>query len=153
MLQKIRMILLCVALFTSSFAQADFSDTEGHKFNVKNKWIILNFWADWCASCMAEMPELNRFYKNNQNKNVVMLGVNFDHLPLELLKSSIDKSGVHFPVLMEDPAQTWDLGEISIIPATFIISPEGKVVEKIVGQSSESMLKELICEKSKTIYC
>lgn len=153
MLKLIRMIMVTFIFLISSYSYAEFFDTEGHKLDFKNKWVILNYWADWCESCMAEMPELNHFYQNNKNKNVVMLGVNYDHLPLDLLKSSISKSNVLFPVITEDPTLVWNIGQIDIIPSTFIINPQGKIVEKIVGQSSETMLKQLICDQSKTIYC
>ena len=43
----------------------------------KGKKVILNFWATWCHPCQVEMPEIEKFYKN-QGKNVVILAINID---------------------------------------------------------------------------
>ncbi|WP_316737896.1 TlpA disulfide reductase family protein [Pedobacter aquatilis] len=47
--------------------------------NLEGKVIFLNFWATWCPPCRAEMPSINKFYKQFQNdKDVVFLFVDAD---------------------------------------------------------------------------
>ena len=45
------------------------------------KWLIVNYWADWCPPCIKEMPELESFYIDNKQKALV-LTYNFDRLLL-----------------------------------------------------------------------
>src|SRR5690348_15998540 len=81
-------------------------DSEGRaiSFNdFKNKWIIVNYWAEWCEGCVEEVPELNNFYQKNQDRNIIILGVNYDHLPRPYLNQVIKKMDIRFPVLLEDP--------------------------------------------------
>jgi len=123
-------------------------DTKGNPIQVsalKGKWVIVNYWADWCDNCIEEIPELNRFYQHNQDKNIVIYGVNYDRMPAADLQLAIDKTHIAFPTLLEDPSQTWPaLDGIDALPVTFIIDPKGKVVKKIVGGNTEKSLRDLL---------
>ncbi len=140
---------MVVAIIFSFYSHTIFAfhDSTGRFLSssaFKNKWIIVNYWADWCDSCIEEIPELNSFYKNNQDSNVLIIGVNYDGLPNNVLREAIKKTGILFPVLQENPAQMWRLGEITALPTTFIINPDGIVVRKIIGPNTEQSLLKII---------
>ncbi|MDR3478300.1 MAG: TlpA disulfide reductase family protein [Gammaproteobacteria bacterium] len=153
--RKIVLVILCVLSVTvMSCSNGDpvFHDTTGNPVQLKKmrgKWIIINYWAAWCSGCVREIPELNHFYKSNQDKNVMLYGVNFDQLPLENLKDAMARTDIHFPVIVEDPNAVWHLGEIPVLPATFIINPKGKVVKEIYGTNSEESLNEVLQDLQK----
>lgn len=145
--KKVIYVLIALALACYSLIGFSFHDATGRFVSssaFKNKWIIVNYWADWCDSCLEEVPELNNFYKNNQDNNIVMIGVNYDGLTNLALQHAIKKAGILFPVLQEDPMQTWRLSEISVLPTTFVINPEGVVVRKIIGPNTEQSLLKII---------
>jgi len=150
MMRKIGFVLLAVVLLMGcSKSQATFYDTQGKSIalaNLKGKWVIINYWADWCDSCVAEIPELNQFYFNNHDSNIILLGVNYDQLPLDTLRNTVQKIGIAFPVLTEDPNSVWNLGQITAIPVTFIVNPAGRVAKTIVGPSTEQHLKQIMHE-------
>lgn len=142
-------VCFVTALVLSFYSHVGFSfhDSMGRflpSSEFKNKWIIVNYWADWCDSCIEEIPELNNFYKNNQDSNILIFGVNYDGLPNSVLRQAIKKSGIVFPVLQEDPAQVWGLGEVTVLPTTFIINPDGDVVRKIIGPNTEQSLLKIV---------
>lgn len=144
-----RIILFCICSLFFSFAQANpiFHDTKGRSIDIaelKNKWIIINYWATWCDACLHEIPELNRFYRHSAAKNVVIYGVNYDHLTSnELLQASND-SGIHFPVLVDDPSLIWKIGATDVLPVTYIINPKGSIVKKFIGPTTEQALSEAL---------
>jgi thiol-disulfide isomerase/thioredoxin len=148
-LKKLCFIWLC-AISMMSCAQSEslqLHDGDGRLIpmsELKNKWIVINYWADWCDSCIVEIPELNNFYLHNQNKNVLMFGVNYDQLPQNYLKQSMRRVGIEFPVMLEDPILLLKLGEVSVLPTTFIINPKGRVVRKIIGASTEDTLTTIL---------
>lgn len=124
-----------------------FTDTTGNPVQLsglKGKWVIVNYWATWCDNCIAEMRELNQFHKHNQNKNIVLYGVNYDRMSPDEIKKAMSKIGVAFPVITSDPNQAWHLGDISAIPMTFIIDPNGKVVKSILGPNTEKSLSKTL---------
>ena len=49
-------------------------------------WIVVNYWADWCAPCIKEIPELNDFAK--ENTDILVYTFNFDYLEVCLLYTS-----------------------------------------------------------------
>lgn len=143
-MRKIWIILLC-CLGISCSGQQDtvFHDTTGQTIllsQLKGKWIIVNYWADWCESCIHEIPELNQFYQHNSDKNTIFLGVNYDHLSPDQLKQIVNKRHIIYPVLNEDPSDVWQLKDVGVVPATFIINPAGKLVATIAGPTSEKKL-------------
>lgn len=118
-------------------------DAESHVVELsqlKGKWVILNFWAGWCGACLKEIPELDRFYQNNHDHNVLLYGVNFDQVSLEELQFIMRQTNIKFPVLQENPSKIWQLGEINVLPVTFIINPQGNVVKTIYGPNTEKSL-------------
>ena len=146
-IRKVMVVMLCVLSFSMmSCSQADpvFHDTDGKAVQLKKlrgKWVVVNYWASWCGGCIQEIPELNHFYKDHQNDDVVFLGVNFDQLPPEVLRDAIARTAITFPVLIGDPNPVWRLGEVDVLPTTFIINPKGRVVKQIVGPNTEASLQ------------
>jgi peroxiredoxin len=133
----------CVAVINCSQQGSVLHDAKGNSIQVsslKGKWVIINYWAAWCESCVKEIPELNHFYQHNQDKNIVLYGVNYDHMPMSDLELAMHKTQIAFPVILDDPAQTWKLDSIDALPVTFIIDPKGHVVKKILGGNTEKSL-------------
>lgn len=143
-------LFYCLSLISCSKPEPVFHDTQGQLIQfskLQGKWIIINYWAPWCHSCVKEIPELNRFYKSHPD--VIFYGVSFDRKSSEELKQSIKKLNIQFPVIVENPAEALHLNEIDIIPATFILDSKGKVVKIIERPVSEKMLSDQLQELKK----
>jgi peroxiredoxin len=156
MLHKLKLFLFCALVVvlvscsdnTSHKTSTDFQDTDGHAVTLdllKGKWVVVNYWAAWCEGCIKEIPELNRLDKAHGD-DVVMVGVNFDQPPVDALQKAIKTAGITFPVLTQDPGTAWHLGDISVLPTTFIINPKGVMVRKIIGTSTQSSLSAALAE-------
>ncbi|RDI43359.1 TlpA disulfide reductase family protein [Aquicella lusitana] len=148
---KLKIALLLVAgtlLFGCSQGEEQvWTDTQGNPIPLsmwKGKWVIINYWASWCDGCIEEIPELNRFYQHNQDKNVLLYGVNYDHLTAQETQQAASKAGIQFPVIIDDPNPVMQLGEITVVPTTFIINPAGKLVKTITGINTEKSLHDTL---------
>lgn len=147
-----RNILAVFLLLTSLISCSDnnkttLHDTNGNTLNTaqfKGKWVIINYWAAWCEGCVKEIPELNNFYAHNRNNNVLVFGANYDHIPMPDLAGWVDKERIAYPALVEDPGTVIKLGDIDVLPMTFIIDPHGKLVKSIVGPNTEKSLTDTL---------
>lgn len=143
----IGIILLCLSMTSCSHSNSTLHDTEGNALGIqqfKGKWIIINYWAAWCEGCVKEIPELNNFYQHNHNNNIVLLGVNYDHIPMPDLNEWVNKERISYPVVVEDPSTVFKLTDVDVLPMTFIIDPHGVVVKSIAGPNTEKSLTDIL---------
>jgi cytochrome c biogenesis protein CcmG/thiol:disulfide interchange protein DsbE len=98
------------------------------------KLLILNFWASWCEPCVAEVPSLNQLAKELGAEGVVVLGVSEDKDP-QAYKDFLNRFRVSF-LTAREPSQDVKLKYgTHLIPETYLINRNGKVVEKVVSET------------------
>jgi thiol-disulfide isomerase/thioredoxin len=123
-----------------------FHDIEGNRINFshyRGRFILINYWASWCGSCWAEIAELNRFYQANRDR-VVLFGVDFDQHPAQQTASDARKLGIRFPVLAEDPGSYFQIDQISALPTTVLINPNGRVAKVLIGEQTQHSLERVL---------
>lgn len=127
-------------------------DQHGQKVtaaSLDGQWLLINYWATWCAPCRAEIGELNQLARQLQGQPVSVLGVNFDGLQgAELSKASADL-GIAYRVLAEDPAARWQLPRAEVLPVTYIVGPEGVLRERLLGEQTAAGLQARLVQLQK----
>ena len=138
-------ILLATCLLLGCSSDVSYSLVHGGSLNLSNpgKVVVINYWAIWCAPCRKEIPELNELATHNPEK-LTVVGVNFDESRGEKLLGEIEKLGIEFPSLVEDPRSIWGLGPVTILPETLIISAEGKLLHRLIGPQTLSSIEALL---------
>jgi peroxiredoxin len=107
--------------------------------DYKGKKVMLNFWATWCPPCKAEMPEMEKFYKQG-NKDVVILAVNID--PQNDVQGFANKNGITFPILLDTDGKVNSTYQILSIPTTYFIDRNGIIQNKYTGAMNLDMMKQ-----------
>ena len=98
----------------------------------RGKVILVNFWATWCEPCRLEMPSIQRLKARLEGKPFVVLAVNVDE-PDARVRRFLDETRFDLPVLM-DPNKTATRGwGVRILPATFIVGPDGRTRYRLIG--------------------
>ena len=137
-------ILTLLFLFACSKPDYElFEGPKGNKSDFLGKWLVVNYWADWCPPCIKEMPELESFYHQNGNK-VLVLAYNFDRLEGSDLKEQILRFKVNVPSILNDPGLLFGWNTPPSLPATYIINPEGILVETLIGPQTKDSLEAII---------
>ena len=109
----------------------------------KDKWLVLNYWAEWCLPCIKEIPELNQLDREHSD-NINVVGVNFDHLSPEALLPLVEKMAIEFDVVINDPADLLKLSPAQL-PTTYIFDHNGQLTAKLVGpQTVEGLLEKSV---------
>lgn len=105
--------------------------------------VIVNFWASWCSPCKAEMPALERVYRENLSEGLVILGVNATHQDSPRAVSQfVQAQGLTFPVLMDSDGGASRRYRTQALPTTFFIDRTGVIREVIIGgPMAEALLR------------
>lgn len=141
-----RVILVSMlVMLTTSCADVppDFTDVQGngHRFeSFSDKWVIVNYWATWCAPCIKEIPELNELAADHAD-DLVVLGVNFDNPQGEEALKQLKKMKIEFPVFSAPPHDMLGVAMPEVLPTTFVFAPGMELRETLVGpQTGASLL-------------
>jgi thiol-disulfide isomerase/thioredoxin len=131
---------------TDSIYAQTLDDAEGRPQSLsqwKGKLLVLNFWATWCAPCVAEMPDLEKAQREFAARNVVIVGVGTE-APARV-REFRDHIGLHLPLL----AGGYDalvlaraLGDSQgVLPYTVLVSPGGAVLQTQTGPLRPGQLR------------
>ncbi len=129
-----------LVLILLSACSADYgTDQYGQKVpaaHVEGQWLVINYWADWCPPCRKEIPELNLLAEQLKDQGVQVFAVNYDGLQGEDLQHAIREFNFTITVLTEDPAARLQLPRSEGLPVTYIVDPQGKLREQLLGEQT-----------------
>ena len=112
---------------------------------LQGKIVVLNFWATWCPPCVDETPSLERMYTDLKPLGVTVLGVSVDDDASAYQKFLVDH-GITFPTYRDANKKIPISYGTAMYPETYIISRNGKIERKLIGEqdwSSPQMLAYL----------
>ena len=99
----------------------------GEIADYRGEWVLVNFWASWCAPCKTEAPALASFQKENAARHFTVLGINLDDTTGDALEF-VNTYGLSYPQLREgDGADRRDAYGMTGFPESFLIDPQGHV--------------------------
>jgi len=120
-------------------------DGQGHKWSeLKGNWVVVNYFAEWCAPCLREIPELNRFAETTEGTDIKIFAVSYDELDDRQLLELKHKYQIDLPIIKGFESETMPAPRPGQLPTTYIISPQGETIKTLMGeQSSETLHKRI----------
>ena len=107
------------------------------------KVVVMHFWGTWCVPCMEELPNIAKFEQVYRDSDVVFLGVTLKESGSAVL-DSVQKFVIEHKMTYQQIIGTYELssayGGIDLLPATVIISREGKVLSVLTGRQDPDAL-------------
>ncbi|MCS6965653.1 MAG: TlpA family protein disulfide reductase [Candidatus Kapabacteria bacterium] len=112
----------------------------------RNRVVLLNFWATWCGPCRREIPDLIELHRELPTEKFLLIGISLDQgaNAQEKVRGFLEARNVPYLNVLGDVRLADAYGSIMAIPTTFIIDPNGRIVERIVGaRTKEQFLQSL----------
>ena len=147
---KNRIIQLFSLLIVISCQNNDieiFNGTDTNLNKLNGNWIVINYWADWCAPCIKEIPELNEFAK--ENNDLLVFTFNFDQLDEDDLKPVAKKFNIEVPSIVTHPTDIWGIQTPPAVPATFFINPDGNLALSLFRPQTKDDLNVIFSDLKK----
>jgi len=111
--------------------------------DYRQKWVVLNYWATWCAPCRKEIPDLSSL--NAARDDIVVLGLAFEDTDIEEFDKFLQEFHPSYPILLIDVyAPPEPFGAPKALPTTIILNPEGVPVKTFVGPVTRESIEEFI---------
>lgn len=136
-----------IGVQAGDFTQPDTAGVPVSLSSFRGKWVLIDFWASWCAPCRAESPVLKQAYEAFKSKNFDILAVSLDFNRANWLKAIKDDG---LPWHHVSDLKYWknavavQYGVVSA-PQNVLVNPSGKIVAKnLRGDELKEMLAELL---------
>ena len=111
------------------------ASVHGKEINLddfRGKFVLLNFWATWCAPCRKEMPAMSNLHNKFYGRGLEVVGVHVGP-SLAGVKKFLESVPVDFTILLDKDMSLASWG-VRGLPTTFLINPEGKLIYKATGE-------------------
>jgi thiol-disulfide isomerase/thioredoxin len=141
-----KLILVFLAMTAwSGLAAADTQAAEPVEFTLqqlraetlsasefRGQWVVLNYWATWCAPCRKEIPELSELHE--ARSDIVVLGLAYEDTEIENFDTFLDEFDPSYPILLVDvysPPEPF--GAPKVLPTTIVLDKQGIPVKTFLG--------------------
>ncbi len=141
-------VLLVLLLAGTAAAEIDFEleGLDGNAYRLadyRGDWVVVNYWATWCAPCRKEIPDLSQLH--DARSDITVLGLAFEDTSVEDFERFLEQFPASYPILLVDvydPPEA--LGAPRALPTTFLVNANGEKVHTWIGPVTSNMITEWI---------
>jgi len=152
--------LLALAALCSAPAQAAYETDQPVDFTLqqlgggpvslsdyRGEWVVVNYWATWCAPCRKEMPELSALHA--ERSDVTVLGLAYEDIEDSDFDSFLEDAPVTYPILKVDVYQPPEpFGAPRVLPTTIILDRTGRAVKDFIGPVTREAIEQFLDDKA-----
>jgi peroxiredoxin len=115
---------------------------------LRGQAVLVNLWATWCPPCRAEMPALEKMYREYKEDGFVVVAVDMTYQddPLQVVPFT-EQYELTFPIVLDVNGEAARAYELRSLPSSFFINRQGIINEVVIGgPMSEALLRTRIEE-------
>ena len=125
------------------FALEQLHGNEVSLSDYRGKWVVLNYWATWCAPCRKEIPELSAL--NDARTDITVLGLAFEDTDIESFDEFLKEFHPSYPLLLVDVSVPPEpFGAPKVLPTTIILNPDGIPTKTFLGPVTREQIETFI---------
>ncbi|GAB4120461.1 MAG: hypothetical protein Fur0026_11580 [Sideroxydans sp.] len=139
-------VLLLGATALASAQPFVFQDMQGQSqrlVDYRGKWVLVNFWATWCPPCLEEIPDLVDLHRKHSKKDLVVIGIALDS-SAKSVRQFVERFKVNYPVVLGDYDLAEQVGEVEVLPTSYLYNPQGELVSYQQGMLTRDSVESYI---------
>ncbi|MVZ62307.1 TlpA disulfide reductase family protein [Sphingobacterium humi] len=121
-----------VGAMVPDFSLPDQDNKQRSFAEFKGKYVLLDFWASWCAPCRASFPRIREVNAKLKGKDFVIVNVSIDKNK-EAWLNAVKEEANPWPQLYDNTLMSSALFNVSAVPTSYLIDPSGKIIMKEIG--------------------
>ncbi|MCZ6719632.1 MAG: peroxiredoxin family protein [Gammaproteobacteria bacterium] len=107
--------------------------------------VLVTFWATTCATCIKEMPHLIELYQELSGSGFEIIGVAMYYDPPNQVLEMARELQIPYPVALDiDGSVAKRFGNVLLTPTSFLIAPDGKIVQQKIGEMDINKVRQRI---------
>lgn len=138
------LVSLSAGIVAFKVNQPDFVTVDQQSYrwtDLSGQWVVVNYFAEWCAPCLKEVPELNEFH---QSSGYNLFAVSYDNEPDEIMRQIRAKYQMQFPLISAETPANLPMEKPNALPATYIVDGNGVVRQRLMGeQTSDNIINAI----------
>ena len=109
---------------------------SGSLADHRGQYVLLNFWATWCAPCREEMPTLSALQREFGGESFQVVTVATGRNPPQAIDRFFDEAGIDNLPRHRDPHQALARNMAVLgLPATVLVDPDGNEIARLLGDA------------------
>lgn len=140
------LLLLLLVAAPAAAGGFSFKDMQGQTQRLsdyRGKWVLVNFWATWCPPCLEEIPDLVELHEAHRRTDLVVIGVALDSTE-KSVREFVSRFAISYPVVVGDYDQAQQVGEVNVLPTSYLYDPRGEMVSYQEGMLTRSSVESYI---------
>ncbi len=111
--------------------------------DYRGEWVVVNYWATWCAPCRKEIPDLSELH--SERDDLTVLGLAYEELDDADFFEFLEDFNVSYPILKVDVyAPPEPFGAPKVLPTTIILDKQGRAVKAFLGPVTRESIEAYI---------
>ena len=104
---------------------------------------LVVFWASTCETCIKELPELIKLFKDYSPKGLQVIGIVIYYNDPKEAVAMVKNKKIPYRILLDrDKKATYAFGGVHFTPTSFLISPDGKIVYRETGKTDFAAIRK-----------